>query len=217
MIDYWVCPKELNRGTNQSYQRSEEAEGFVAKLLTDVLSLDYDTLHITRGKNSDFDLTLNDYSGTEFSFEVKFTSGDDVWIEYAYADGRQSGILISKSKFYVIVNHQQARIDERWIDVGKIRVYDTKELRKWVLRSLADGKHEIKPYKEAVGSPGSLNVKLKPKMHEGEIPHIWIGDVECQIRNRNDVYYNLENLMSYIKDTIDFQIMRTDSKLKVRY
>lgn len=200
-----VIPTELNSGTNKGYKKSEEAEHAAALLLALKLNLNVNTLRITKGFFPDYDVLIKNIRGKEITFEIKYTSKRNVLVEYARSDNiTPSGIQVNKSDFTALINHQQAKPNGTWIDVGKIRLYKTSDLLVWTMNAVNDSCYEKKFYKKSKTGPGSSNVIFKPKEYEKKLPHLWIGDVICDL---NPVSYHMDKLIisnseDYIEQTL---------------
>ncbi len=200
-----VIPTELNTGTNEGYKKSEQAEHAAALLLASKLDLDVNTLDITKGFFPDYDFLIEDLQKKEITFEVKYTSKRDILIEYARGDGTTpSGIQVNKSDYTMLINHQSANSNSKWIDVGKIRLYKTSMLLDWTMNAVNDKRYWKKIYKRSSTGPGSANVLLKPKQHEAELPHLWVGDVKCDDK---PITYHMDKLITsssadYVEQTL---------------
>ncbi|KKM88070.1 hypothetical protein LCGC14_1262420 [marine sediment metagenome] len=204
-----VIPTELNTGTNEGYKKSEQAEYAAALLLASKLDLDVNTLDITKGFFPDYDFLIEDLQKKEITFEVKYTSKRDILIEYARGDGTTpSGIQVNKSDYTVLINHQSANSNGTWIDVGKIRLYETSSLLAWTMKAKDDSRYDTKKYPRSNTGPGSANVIFRPKQYENELPHLWIGDVKC---DTNPIAYHMDKLLlSSSADYMEQTLLKLD-------
>jgi len=204
-----VIPTELNTGTNEGYKKSEEAEYAAALLLASKLNLDVDTLHITKGFFPDYDFLIEGLQKKEITFEVKYTSNRDIFIEYARGDNvTPSGIQVNKSDYTALINRQSTKPNGKWVDIGKIRLYKTSMLLDWTMNAVNDKRHWKKIYKRSSTGPGSANVLLKPKQHEKELPHLWIGDIKC---DDNPIAYHMDKLLlSSSADYMEQTLLKLD-------
>jgi len=189
-----VIPTELNTGTDEGYKKSEQAEYAAALLLASKLNLDVDTLDITTGYAPGYDFLIEGLQKKEIKFEVKYTGNRDIFIEYARGDNvTPSGIQTNKSDYTILINRQSIKPNGKWVDIGKIRLYETSMLLDWTMKAVNDKRYWKKIYPRSNTGPGSANVLLKPKKHENELPHLWIGDVKC---DDNPIAYHMDKLLS---------------------
>lgn len=188
-----VIPTELNTGTNEGYKKSEKAEHAAALLLASKLDLDVNTLDITTGNAPGYDFLIEDLQKKEIKFEVKYTSKRDVLIEYARADENiKSGIQVNKSDYTILINRQSTKPNGKWVDIGKIRLYETSMLLDWTMNAVNDKRYRKKIYPRSNTGPGSANILLRPKQYENELPHLWIGDVKC---DDNPIAYHMDRFI----------------------
>jgi hypothetical protein len=129
-------------------------------------------------------------------YEVKVQSGKMLSIEYATADNRPSGILLSHAKWYVMLNKGWNNKIGAW--TGKIRIIKRDDLLAALLDAIDAG---IKPdiYPATPGpdvSPGARVIKIDPHTLKDDG---WIGfDVELSEEN-GDTIYDLSEIIGYNK------------------
>ena len=204
-----VIPTELNTGTDEGYKKSEEAEHAAALLLASKLDLDVNTLDITTGYAPGYDFLIEGLQKKEIKFEVKYTSNRDIFIEYARGDNvTPSGIQVNKSDYTILINRQSIKPNGKWVNIGKIRLYETASLLDWTMKAVNDKSYWKKIYPRSNTGPGSANVLLKPKKHESELPHLWIGDVKC---DDNPIAYHMDKLLlSSSADYVEQTLLKLD-------
>lgn len=205
-----VIPTELNTGTNEGYKKSEQAEHAAALLLASKLDLDEDTLNVSTGNVPGYDFLIENLHKKKIKFEVKYTSKkSNILIEYARGDETTpSGIQVNKSDYTVLINRQSAKSNGKWIDVGKIRLYETSKLLAWTLKAKDDASYDKKIYERSSTGPGSANVVFKPKEYENELPHLWIGDVKCD--DKPIAYHMDKLLLSSSADYMEQMLLKLD-------
>lgn len=112
----------------------------------------------TSGFNPDYDRTINNTT-----VEIKISKNENMFIEIGKADGEESGITISKADVHMYINPGATKINGKWVDLMKVRLFNTQDLRNWTAHMAKSRENELvvfKPSKLGKGSAGFfLNVK----------------------------------------------------------
>lgn len=126
-------------------------------------------------------------------YEAKIQSGKLLSIEYATADNKPSGILLSQAKYYAMLNKGWNNKVSAW--TGKIRIIKRDVLLQALLDMLDAG---IEPtiYPADDNGPGARVMKIDPHTLKDDG---WIGfDVEL-IMDGEDTIYDLSEIIGYNK------------------
>ena len=163
---------------NLKFEYSKWAEQVVCEWLSRKRQMVIES--ITQGKDTRYDVMM---SGKKI--EVKFQTSRFLSIEYAYADGTPSGISLTESDHYLMVNQgSSSRSDGSWSKVGKVRLIPTHLLVDAMKRKIAEG--NITVWQPGITGPGSRCVHLDPKT---DLPRDgWIGDVGYVEENDNVLF-----------------------------
>jgi hypothetical protein len=108
--------------------------------------------------------------------EVKYQSTSYLSIEYARPDFTPSGISLSESEYYMMINPGKSKVKgtiDTYKQVGKMRLIKTNDLLKAMYAQIEAGNTIVHP--AGPKGPGSRVVKINPKT----INHDWLGDIEC--------------------------------------
>lgn len=126
-------------------------------------------------------------------YEIKIQSGKLLSIEYATADNRPSGILLSHAKYYVMLNKGWNNKVGAW--TGKIRVIKREVLLQAIL-DMFDAGIEPTIYEADANGPGARVMKIDPHTLKDDG---WIGfDVELSMEGE-DTIYDLSEIIGYNK------------------
>lgn len=148
----------------RDYDYSNEAEEFLGKLIGNKFGLGY--CNPTKGYNPEYDFMLGNKK-----IEVKFTSNCYPTIEFARADLRPSGLLLSQADYYLTISPGGSKGKF----VGKIRLYKRVDLLEKFIQTINSPlTSNFKSYAPSDNSPGSICFELNPQ----NINDIWIGDCD---------------------------------------
>jgi hypothetical protein len=189
LIDPWFSPwlmMHLPRDARWDYVKRFEVR-LTGLILT---SLGGNILEVTEGNHPGYDLIIGTDEGIQH-VEIKSTERHEIFIEGGRYDMSQSGLSATESDVYFIISRDmQQHPDGTFTMIGKVRAVFTYLLVKEYMR--------IAPHSEIVflpdaNGPGSRGIKLNIKKED--IPHVWIGDVECKVDQFGHTMYNLERFI----------------------
>jgi len=105
--------------------------------------------------------------------EVKFQTSKNLSIEYCTDKMKPSGIMVTQSDYYLMINTGSSFIGGEWHNVGKVRLIPTHQLQRKVFETLEHG-GQIVVHKGSGTGPGSHCIEIDPKsmINDG-----WIGDI----------------------------------------
>lgn len=157
----------------------EECEHYVAHYVAEKIG--GRVQDITTGYNPAYDCVINNRT-----YEIKIQSQYMIEIEYAYADGRPSGLSLTEADFHVFVNIPQGR------SVGKVRVIPTAHLAEIASSKIQANDIVVREPRDGYG-PGSRSVTIDP-YNELFGQDGWIGDVRATKLTTEDGlwYYELD-------------------------
>lgn len=117
--------------------------------------------------------------------EIKFQTSENLAIEYARPDYTPSGLFASESDYYLLINPGWSKKRGEWVQVGKVRLIKTSDLKQSVLKQIESGNAKLYPTNE--DGPGSRVVYLDPKtdlLNDG-----WLGDIGC-VKDEDGTLFN---------------------------
>jgi hypothetical protein len=191
-----IIIKELYGANGFDYSKQcEQCLGDILKNIYNITCEGY-----TEGYNPEYDFLANGKK-----IEVKFTSKTYPHIEFARYNKQPSGLLLSKSDYYLTVSPGGSNGKF----VGKIRLYKINNLKKYLIESLLSqiegyktegldiGKLHI--YNPSHNSPGSICFIMEPK----KIEDMWLGDCELIMSDKNIIGFDMDTFSkSYINNII---------------
>lgn len=178
----WQLPRE------QRWDYVAHAERSLIDLVKDELRIS--PHEFTEGFAPSHDVRVNvpDEECT-INLEIKFTQNADIFIECAYGNGVDSGLLASKSDFYLVVS---TGLKDSTYPVGKVRLYATWKLIEYGNHIIEQ--HGIKSYEASDMSPGShgfyVNCSAFDK-YMGENACVWIGNIAYRVDENDNVEYDV--------------------------
>jgi len=172
---------------DKGFEYSKQCE----QCLGDILKNSYGIIceGYTEGYNPDYDFIAD---GSKI--EVKFTSKVHPNIEFARYNKNPSGLLLSKSDYYLVVSPGGSKGKF----VGKIRLYETNDLKAYLVDCLMNQDDLVK-YEPSGNSPGSICFKLEPK----KIEDIWLGDCDLIIDEGKVAGFDLD---TFKKSNVRFNL-----------
>lgn len=181
----WQLPRE------QRWDYVAHAEQSLINLVKDEIRVK--PVHFTEGfaPSHDARLEVPDEECT-IDVEIKFTQKADLFIECVYGNGNDSGLLASKSDFYLVVS---TGLKDNTYPRGKVRLYATWKLIEYGNHII--DKYGIKSYEASDMSPGSHGFYLNSKEFDaymGENACVWIGNTNYRVDESDDIEYDLSKL-----------------------
>lgn len=166
---------------SDDFNNSKAAERLVLEYITNALNIPIEILEQPDGYHPEWDIKFRVLQNNqELTAEVKCTSYRTIKIEFAYADGRPSGISLSKADYYLVAafggskpyNPKNEWLAD-WKQVCKLRVIPTCLLRGIVAYIKQNQPGRIKTYAADDSGPGALYVELESRELGGRDG--WIG------------------------------------------
>jgi len=115
----------------------------------------------TVGNVPEYDWIINDTQ-----VEIKMSQNSTLFIEVAKADGTASGLEVTTSDVHMFVNPASTKIDGKWVDMMKVRIIKTAELRAWINYMARQREEELVVFEPSWLGKGSagfyLNLKTNP-------------------------------------------------------
>ena len=139
---------QTNGGTD--FSANDNAEVGIVNAVCHTYDLD------SRGGSVGFDPTYDRIINNS-KIEIKVSKHKTPFIEIAKGDGSITGLSISKSDLYMFVNPGAVKINGDWINMMKVRIVHTQELKNWITHMIEkhpDDYVEFKPSKLGKGSGG---------------------------------------------------------------
>lgn len=182
----WQLPRD------QRWDYVAHAEQSLINLVKDELRIK--PHHFTEGFAPSHDVRV-DVPDEECTIdvEIKFTQNADLFIECVYGNGNDSGLLASKSDFYLVVSTGLKGNDQ---PVGKVRLYANWKLVEY--GNYVIDKYGIKSYEASDISPGSHGFRVNCKQFDdylGKNACIWVGNIAYDVDKNNDVEYDLSKFI----------------------
>lgn len=180
----WQLPKE------QRWDYVAHAEQLLIDLIKDEIRITPHQFSEGFAPSHDVRVNVPDEECT-IDLEIKFTKNSDIFIECAYGNGNDSGLLASKSDFYLVVSTGLKNETE---PVGKVRLYANWRLIEY--GNYIIEQKGIKSYEASDMSPGShgfyVNSKAFDKFYGADSNAcIWIGNIAYHVDKNDDVVYDL--------------------------
>lgn len=164
---------------NDMFEYSKWAELVVCDWISPITHWDIDS--ITRGEDDRYDVLMSGHK-----IEVKFSSSENITIEYANAKKKPTGIFATQSEYYLVVHTGWANHMDSWKKVGKIRLLDTNTLKSKVIDHIERG--NFVALNDTAG-PGRRCVVLNSKTDFSRSTDGWLGDVPYQLTSVGHTYY----------------------------
>jgi hypothetical protein len=190
-----VKPKLLwSLPSTERWAYVERSEFILIDLIKDELRIK--PIHITQGFDPSHDARV-DVPDEECTvdLEIKFTQSHNFFVECAYGNGVESGLLASKADFYVVVSRDLQKRDGQHI--GKVRLYPHWRLVEYGNHKI--DKFGIKAFEASEMSPGSQGFYVNSydidTFYGDRNAHIWVGDVDSYIDQDDNVTYDLNGFI----------------------
>lgn len=167
---------KLYRGRNWEY--SKQAERTLLVWVCQKLNIDCTSIRLTEGYCPEYDAEVGNILS-----EIKFSSKQKLNVEYAWANGEPSGILLSHAKQYITVSPGYSSDGAGgWNLRGKVRIYRRLDLLREVVKDMEANRFVTFPANEH--GPGSRCVVINPK----QIHHVWVGDIDYELKNHKTTF-----------------------------
>lgn len=187
-MDYVIEPTMMWSGSYEDkWKYTDHAETIVGNWLAKKNQLIFEDQ--SHGNMPEWDLLL---SGQKY--EVKFKSDTDLNIEYANAAGEMTGIMATHSKYYIMINAGWGKHNGDMIQVGKVRLLETKFIKKIVVNKLMDGDKHIITYPAGPNGPGAKMIRLDSKLDFPNNSDGWICDIPYSKSATGNVQYHFKNV-----------------------
>lgn len=146
-------------------------------------------LGLTEGNVPGYDIMIETDEGVQ-KVEIKSTEKHRIFIEGGRYDMTASGLSLTESDVYLILSRDMKINPDGTFDyIGKVRICFTYLLVREYQRIAEHSEMAFRP--DAFG-PGSRGVKMDPKK---DLPHIWIGDVACEVDQFGNTVYDLSKFI----------------------
>jgi len=116
----------------------------------------------TVGYVPEYDWTLNNTL-----VEIKVSKNSDLFIEFAKADGTPSGLEVTTSDIHMFINPASAIINDSWVDMMKVRIVRTVELKAWLRYMAIHCEDDLVIFPPSELGKGSAGFYLNLKNHRG--------------------------------------------------
>lgn len=187
-MDYVVNTTKLYKGNyEQKWTYVNQAEEIAANFLAKHKKWMIESY--SRGNVPEYDVIMNSQK-----IEIKFQGSNKLNIEYATAAGEMSGIMLTHSKYYLMFNTGKSQHDGHWVDVGKVRLIKTSDLKKAFLKKLLAGQCTTYHPAEGTNEPGSRVVHINPKDDLPGYTDGWFADIKYTINANNEIEYHFADI-----------------------
>ena len=168
--------KDLYLGEHH-YNTVNNVEEEIADVLREIVDYNADIKMAPKKFFEGYDFKLG-----EARFELKISSNPIPWVEYARADGTDSGLSKTRADFYCFVCPSKLKDGNSWVDVFKIRIVETNYLKSVMKSSMSKIVFPASQH-----GPGAKCFGLDFKEHD----HMWMG--------------NFKSISKYVFETDGYQ------------
>jgi len=116
----------------------------------------------TVGNVPEYDWTLNDST-----VEIKMSGNPNLFIEFGNALGKPSGLEVTTSDVHMFINPASAIINGNWVDMMKVRLIRTSELKVWLDYMAKRYEEDHVVHQPSRHGKGSVGFYLNLKNHKG--------------------------------------------------
>ncbi len=184
---------EINKLNKTSSGRDFSYNNYAEKLVTNAFCFKYalDNRGGTVGFAPEYDRLIENTK-----VEIKISSRTTPFIEFEKSDDSVTGISLTESDIYMFINPGRAEIKNNWIDMMKVRLVYTRELKLWINYMRQHYNNELIEFKPNELGKGSKGFNLNFKYHKGPtINDLFVMGFEYTKDVNNNIIFDTSNIL----------------------